>query len=116
MPLSRILQTVFDLTFDYIDGNFSSAIAVGEMFDFLAYDILGISTFTISGTDLSEAVDPTDPFVVGLTFLEGGFSSILSIDAITVDTDGPVDPLPASGLLLVFGLQAMVLQRRRLDA
>ncbi len=125
MPLT---QSVFDLSFDYTGGSFFGSIAAGEMFDFLAYDVLGISSFTISGIDVAEAVDPTDPFVVGLTFVQGGFQSVLSIDATTFDTDNPggggtggggggsgdpsVVPLPASGVLLLAGLFGLAVVRR----
>ena len=96
-------QADFLLEFLYGAGSFfSGSIGVGSVFDFTAYDLLGISQFTIKGIDLSEAVDPNEPFIVGLTFVSGGFSSTLSIDAITEDTDGggsPV-PLPAGAFLL----------------
>lgn len=112
LPLA---QNMFNLSFNYTGGSFSGAIGLGETFDFLAFDALGITEFIISGINVSEMVDPTDPFVVGLTFVNGGFQTVLSIDAITVDTDPsptPV-PLPAGMPLLLAGIGGLFLLRRR---
>ena len=101
----------FFLEFLYGAGNlYSDVLGIGELFDFTSYDSMGISQFTIKGIDIGEAVDPTDPFVVGLTFVSGGFQSTLSIDAITFDTDAtdpPAIPLPASVPMLLGALGAL---------
>lgn len=109
-------QSEFDLSFDYTGGSFLGSIGLGETFDFLAYDVPGIKEFTLFGIDISEMVDPTDPFVVGLTFVAGGFETVLSIEAITVNTDsGPPAPvpLPAGLPLLLSGFGGLFLLRRR---
>ncbi|MFC6639723.1 VPLPA-CTERM sorting domain-containing protein [Sulfitobacter sp. JBTF-M27] len=100
--------------FDYTGRSFLGTISVGATFDFLSYDPLGISMLTIFGIDVAEMVDPTDPFVVGMTFVSGGFQSTLSIDAITVNTrpTGPV-PLPAALQLLLVTLGGLGLAARR---
>ncbi len=105
----------FLLEFMYGSGLFfSDTIFAGEIFDFTAWAIEGVASFTLSDIDLAEMIDPTDPFVVGLTFVSGGFSSTLSIDAITEDTDVNVVPLPASLPLLLASLGGLgVLGNRR---
>lgn len=79
---------------------FSEALTAGQVYDFTALDPLGIDTFRILGIDPAEMVSPADPFVVGLTFVSGGFSSTLSIDAVTADVDGAI-PAPAALPLLL---------------
>ncbi|MEM1396034.1 MAG: VPLPA-CTERM sorting domain-containing protein, partial [Pseudomonadota bacterium] len=105
----------FLLEFMYGAGSmFSDTILAGEIFDFTALTTDGVSSFTISDIDFAEMIDPTDPFVVGLTFVAGGFSSTLSIDAITEGTDTNVIPLPASLPLLLVSLGGLAfLQRKR---
>lgn len=97
---------------------FSETLFSGQTLDFTSFDPLGIAMFSILGIDIAEAVDPTDPFIVGLTFVNGGFSSTLSIDAITVDTDAVAAvPLPASFLMLlasIGGLGVVGLRRKTL--
>lgn len=111
----------FTLSFEYGSGNlFSDLFGVGAVFDFTAFDPLGISQFTIGGIDVGEGVDPTDPFVVGLTFVAGGFQSTLSIDATTTNTDADpnVVPLPTTILLLLsgFGLYPLLSRIRTKQA
>lgn len=95
-----------EFTVEFTAGGalFSETLFSGQSLDFTSFDPLGIAMFSILGIDIAEAVDPTDPFIVGLTFVDGGFSSTLSIDAITVDTDVAAVPLPASFLLLLAGI------------
>lgn len=95
---------------------FSETLFVGQTLDFTAFDPLGILSFSILGIDIAEGVDPTDPFVVGLTFVSGGFSSVLSIDAITVDTDAAVVPLPPALPLLGAAIFALFSLRRHRNA
>lgn len=106
----------FTVEFDIGGTLFSETLFAGQTLDFTGFDPLGISMFSILGIDITEAIDPTDPFVVGLTFVNGGFSSTLSIDAITVDTDATVVPLPGSAFLLLAGLAGLgfVGRRRRI--
>ncbi|MEM1159487.1 MAG: VPLPA-CTERM sorting domain-containing protein [Pseudomonadota bacterium] len=103
----------FTVEFDIGGTLFSETLFAGQTLDFTGFDPLGISMFSILDVDIAEAVDPTDPFVVGLTFVNGGFSSTLSIDAITVDTDATVVPLPASAFLLLAGLAGLGFAGRR---
>ena len=102
-------QDLFTLEFLLGGTVFSTALGVGETFDFTALDPLGVAQFSILGIEPSEGIDPTDPFVVGLTFVAGNFRSVLSIDAITVDTDAvaPI-PLPAPVALLASGMIALL--------
>ncbi len=110
-------QSDFLLEFLYGPGSlFSGTISVGDVFDFTLWDALGIAGFTIRGIDVAELVDPTDPFIVGLTFVSGGFQSTLSIDAITVDTDIPPVPLPAGMLLLLSAIAGLGVLRRMTSA
>lgn len=105
----------FLLEFNYGAGSYSGTLLAGETFDFTLYNALGISSFILSGIDVAEMVDPTDPFVVGVTFVAGGFSSTVSIDAITVDTDISSIPLPAGLWLMIsaLGMGALGASRRR---
>jgi hypothetical protein len=104
----------FVLDFTYGGGLiYSDVLGIGETFDFTALDPSGIASFTISGIDVSEMIDPTDPFVVGLTFVSGGFSSILSIDATTVETSPNPVPLPASLPMMALALASAGLIRLR---
>ncbi len=103
---------LFQVSFD----GFLETLGVGTTFDFRDFVAGGVSAFTILGIDPAEGVDPTDPFVVGLTFVSGGFQTTLSIDAITVDTDDPgpgVVPLPPAASLLVVALGGLGALRRR---
>ncbi|MEP4197848.1 MAG: hypothetical protein ABJL99_19660 [Aliishimia sp.] len=109
----------FILEFLYGGGTaFSGVLGIGSIFDFTAFDPLGISEFTIGGIDVGEGIDPIDPFVVGLTFVSGGFQSTLSIDAKTLDIDGgggnpsPV-PLPATLPLLLIAVGGLARKSRK---
>jgi hypothetical protein len=103
----------FLLEFLYGAGNlYSDTLMAGVTFDFTAFAPLGISEFTIGGIDVSEGIDPTDPFIVGLTFVSGGFQSTLSIDATTTNTDVSGIPTPMTGVLLLTGFGFAALGRR----
>ena len=83
----------------------TETVIAGEPFSFTNVFSDGVSEFTINGIDISEGVDPNQPFLSGVTFVNGGFSSVLSMNALTFDTDGGGDPapIPEPSTLVLFG-------------
>ena len=69
-------------------------LSAGEVFDFTVFTPAGVSSFRITGIDVTEALSPTDPaaFVTGLTWVAGSSSDTsftMVPDVIdTTDTDG----------------------------
>ena len=64
-----------DDTFTVEFGGFSQTLTAGTTFDFLTFDTLGFDTFSITGIDIAEMFDPSEAWIVGLTFVAGGFSA-----------------------------------------
>lgn len=104
----------FFVEFDAGGALQSFSLAAGETFDFLSVVPAGVSSFFIGGIDPGEGVDPDDPFIAGVTFVAGDFTSTVTITAQTAVV-GEV-PLPASAWLMVAGLGLCGLAARRRTA
>jgi YVTN family beta-propeller protein len=68
------LQGSEPYTISWDDGLHSEQVLGGKIFNFLATDPLGVSTFTVRGIDPADGVDPRSGtgFVTGLTFVSSG--------------------------------------------
>lgn len=83
----------FLLTF----GGTSYALEAGTTFDFTSVIAGGVDSFTITGIDVSEHLDPSDPraFVTGLGFMSAGGSFVHMT---------PTQAVPEPSSLALFGL------------
>jgi len=109
----ELADDLFTIVFEAAGDMFEVALGRGEVLDFRDYDPLGIAGFTIGDIDPAAGADPELPFTVGISFMSA-FSGRLFIDAETTDTDlAGVIPLPAGFPLLLAGLGALALIRRR---
>lgn len=102
-------DSLFEVMFD----NFVTSLGFDEHLDFDSYLTGGVSSFTIRGVGHEAARTTDDPFVVGLTFAERGRIDF-TITGLSGDPVAPSPiPLPAGGYLLIGGLIALAVLRRR---
>lgn len=108
------LATVADLDgYTVTIAGMNYLLAPGATLDLVALGLNGITGFTLTGIDPLLLLDPvnTAAFPLGVSLV--GISGPLTIIQTPITVDTAVVPLPASGLLLMGGLGAVLALRRR---
>ncbi|WP_136635330.1 VPLPA-CTERM sorting domain-containing protein [Pseudooceanicola onchidii] len=75
----------------------------------------GVTSFTLTGIDPTLGLDPDDimAFVTGISLGQNAGGATVTQTPITIDTDTPAVPLPASLVFVLSGLGGLGLMRRR---
>lgn len=93
-------------------GGHSYALKAGDVFDFMSVATGGVPTFSITGIDVGESLDPqsSTAFVTALGFAEGGLAnSTFTMKPITISAV----PEPPAILLALIGVAALLWRIRR---